>query len=555
MAALFDRLAGCLESESPRAYRLFACLLAVIFVAVGGDLIVLGAAPIAGPWDVMCMLDGAWRIVSGQVLYTDVHNPIGPLTYLLIVFGLKVAPPAVSSICYGTVLLLALLVPWAWQIARRRLPALLAFLFAAFIGVLLVAPRPLGYGVRETTYAMVYNRDGYALLSMFFLSIFLEPRGTRAGSALVSGLSSGTLLALMLYCKVTYFIVAVLSVPVAPLLCRPRSTSILAQLAAIAAAALGVYLFFHISTPAYLADVAAAGHVQSASMRIHLLFADLRAECLWSYLLLLFAGLWVASERARLRVALRSPGPWAVALWLMGAGLICQIGNAAQHGDDPLYLTAALVLVELYRRRDAEAVAAPATALRLMYATSLLVMLPLFAGGILGRDLASLGYATLWNLRERPHFDRSRLLHSERLADLRVPASTQHMTSYWPARDHPANINDGIDLLVRHLQAGDRVTTIAFANPFSFALGLLPARDANIFWDLGFSFDEQHAPAPRDFLGDASLVMVPRLADRSQGWNFDSADALMRLYGPYLRANFVLVDTSREWLLYRRRPV
>jgi len=181
-------------------------------------------------------------------------------------------------------------------------------------------------------------------------------------------------------------------------------------------------------------------------------------------------------------------------------------------------------------------------------------MLPLFAGGILGPDLASLGYATLWNLRDRPHFDSSRTLHSERLRDFRVPASTRHITAYWAARDHPARINDGIDLLRRHLQAGDRVTTIAFANPFSFALGLQPARDANIFWDLAFSFDERHAPEPGKFLGDASLVMVPRLADRSQGWNFDSADALMRIYGGYLRANFVLVDSSRVWLLYRRRP-
>jgi len=97
------------------------------------------------------------------------------------------------------------------------------------------------------------------------------------------------------------------------------------------------------------------------------------------------------------------------------------------------------------------------------------------------------------------------------------------------------------------------VTTIAFANPFSFALGLQPARDANIFWDLGFSFDESHAPKAGEFLGDASLIMVPRLVDRSRGWNFDSADALMRLYGGCLRSNFDLVGTSREWLLYRRR--
>jgi len=550
--AFLDRLARLLESESPRAYRLFGCLVAAIFIVISGDLIILGAAPIAAPWDVMCMLDGAWRMVSGQILYTDVHNPVGPLTYLLIAFGLKVAPPSVASICYGTVLLLAALVPWAWWIARPRLPAVLAFLFALFIGMLLVAPRPLGYGIRETSYAMIYNRDGYALLSMFLLEIFLERRGPRTGSAFLRGLSPGLLLALMLYCKVTYFVVATASVPLALLLYRRGWAWMVAQLASIVAVGLALFVLYRLSTLAYLTDVAAAGHVQSSAMRVHLLLADLRAESLWSYLVLLFAALWAWCARGHSPTAARS-APWRVAIWVILAGLVCQTGNAAQHGDDPLYVTAALLLVELYRRRDPVAVATAGSPSRLLYATSLLVMLPLFAGSILVADIASLGYATLWNLREAPHFDPSRLLHSERLRDFRVPAAASHVTSYWLASDHPGNINDGIDLLRMNLQSGDRVTTIAFANPFSFALGLQPARDANIFWDLGFSFDESHAPKASEFLGDASLIMVPRLVDRSRGWNFDSADALMRLYGGYLRSNFILIDTSREWLLYRRR--
>jgi len=106
------------------------------------------------------------------------------------------------------------------------------------------------------------------------------------------------------------------------------------------------------------------------------------------------------------------------------------------------------------------------------YTVALLLIIPLIAGPTLLRDAASFGYSSLWHLRERPHYDASRRLHSEQLQDFYVPASVTHITSYWPARDHPANINDGIDLLRRHLQAGDRVTTIAYTNPFTFALGL-----------------------------------------------------------------------------------
>lgn len=57
------------------------------------------------------------------------------------------------------------------------------------------------------------------------------------------------------------------------------------------------------------------------------------------------------------------------------------------------------------------------------------------------------------------------------------------------ARDNPAGINDGIDLLNGHLEKGDRVTTIANSKPLSFALGLKPARDGPLWWELNFSFN------------------------------------------------------------------
>jgi hypothetical protein len=172
---------------------------------------------------------------------------------------------------------------------------------------------------------------------------------------------------------------------------------------------------------------------------------------------------------------------------------------------------------------------------------------------ILARDLASCSYALLWNLKNRSSFDPSRSLHSAALADFRVPASTTHITGYWPARDHPANINDGIDLLRGHLIPGDRVTTLAYANPFSFALGLQPARDGPQWWDLNFSFDQKHYPSAESFLGSASLVMVLRPTDRTKGWSFETVDLMLELYSDYLQAHFERLDMSEHWILYRRR--
>jgi hypothetical protein len=167
--------------------------------------------------------------------------------------------------------------------------------------------------------------------------------------------------------------------------------------------------------------------------------------------------------------------------------------------------------------------------------------------------MASFAYAAVWNVKSRPAYAASRRLHSPRLQDFIIPESTQHITAYWPARDHPAMINNGIDLLQRHLRKGDRVTTLALTNPFSFALGLRPASDGPLWWDLNFSFDERHHPPAEQVLGESSLVMVPRLIDRSHGWSFETVDVLLRIYGDYLSARFVEVGATDTWVLYRRR--
>ena len=96
------------------------------------------------------------------------------------------------------------------------------------------------------------------------------------------------------------------------------------------------------------------------------------------------------------------------------------------------------------------------------------------------------------------------------------------------------------------------MTTIGFVNPFSFALGLQPARDGPQWWDLNFNFDEKHHPAAESFLGSATLVMIPRRTDPSQ-WDFETVDLMLGLYGDYLQSHFELLEVSDHWILYRRR--
>jgi len=555
IASSAEKLSQTLCSESILGYRRSGFALLAIFVVLELMLSVLGAPPVAGPWDMMVLLDGGWRIVNGQVPHTDFHNSIGSLTYLLVAFGMKIAAPSTSSITYGSALLLAFLLPWAWYIASARLPWAVAFVFVLFASFYLISPRPPSYGIRETTYAMIYNRQGYVLLSMLLLCVFLKPRDSAKQSASLEGLFVGLLLALLLYCKITYFLVAAALTLFAVILEARSRRWFLASVGAFAGVCVTFFTVFHINLHSYLIDIAAAGHSQSSAMRIKLLSRSLASNATWVYILIFCLGLWTWLEHWRGGARFSTRRSWLVVGSIVAAALLISSGNAAQDGgvDDPLYFVAAVVLLELFRRQKVEQVARSGTAIRCAYMASFVLMLPIFCGTILARDLASCAYVVAWDVERRPVFDALRRLHSGNLRDFYVPLSTKH-TAYWPASDHPARINDGIDLLQRYVQKGDRVTTFAFTNPFSFALGLTPARDSLLWWDLNFSFDRLHFPPAEDFLGDASLVMVPRLADRSSGCCFETTDLLFELYGDYLHAHFHELASTDTWVLYRRNP-
>jgi hypothetical protein len=548
-----ERLSQTLCSESSLGYRRSGVTLLLLLVSFGAILIVVGAAPVAGPWDMVALLDGGWRILNGQVPHTDFHNPIGPLTYLLVAFGMEIAAPSTSALAYGSILLLAFVSPMAWHISCKRLPWVVAFVFTLFMSLILVTPRPLGYEIRETTYAMIYNRQGYVLLSLLLLCVFLKPRDLAIQTPMLDGMLNGILLALLFYCKITYFLIAAGMILFAAILEYHQWRWFLVSALAFVGACGAFFLVFHINMYSYLSDIGVAGQSQSFAMRLKLMSEGLRTNATWIYMLIVCLCLWTWAA-ARPGKPQFSIFAWLAAGSILASAELISSGNANQGGgrDDPLYFVAAVVSLELFRRWNRNEATRRGTAARFTHTTSIVLLLPIFCGTILVRDLASCTYAAAWNIEKSSRLEASQRLNSVRLTDFLVPPSTDHITAYWPARDHPAKINDGIALLQKYMQKGDRVMAVAFANPFSFALGLTPARDYSLWWDLGFSFDQRHLPSAREFLGDASIVMIPRLADRTQGCCFETVDLLLGHYGEYLRANFHEQASSDTWVLLRR---
>ena len=157
---------------------LFLALLCVAVIA--GIVLMIGPTYIAAPWDVFVLIDGAWRICSGQIPHTDFHNPIGALVYAVFAFGMRIDGPSLQALAYGNSIFLSLVGLWTISICYKRLTPVFGLILTTFIVVLLAATRPLGYDVETTTYAMLYNRYGWALLSIVMIQLMLAPKSEAA---------------------------------------------------------------------------------------------------------------------------------------------------------------------------------------------------------------------------------------------------------------------------------------------------------------------------------------------------------------------------------------
>ncbi|HEY3258689.1 MAG TPA: hypothetical protein VGJ95_00225 [Pseudonocardiaceae bacterium] len=518
-------------------------------------------APIMAPWDVFILLDGGYRIMAGQAPGTDFANPIGPLTYGLVSLGMRLeSVPSLAAVSYGGVIFLPVVAVLAWRVSRVRLPAGYAAAFTVFLAVVVVAVRPLGYSPRTTTYAMLYNRYGWALYGILLLLVLLRPRRPGPPRAVIgAGLTLGVLLGLLFYCKISFLVAGLVAATLGWALgTLPRRPSLwLAAAAGFGAVATAMRLLFGVRVTHYLADLDSAAGAQDARQRMALLaHTIIDTTPVWLTTLVVLGSLYVAARGCAARPDPRLP---VAVLYILGSCVLIAAGDAPERGQLPALVVAGLLLVAHLKytlprwaggpRRPVLARRRP-TQLPTLLPVLLAVLLAAATGPIVGRDALALGksMALRGYVAQPPAGQR---LDGERLRDFVIPANSRWATAYRTANEVPAMINDGLAVLRRHVAAGDTVFTVALTDPFSFALSLPPNRGGPLWWDLGFDFDRTTHPDAEQLLGHTEWVMVP-LMTPGQGCCQETVRVMLDLYGPYLAAHFTEAERTSNWILLSR---
>ncbi|MBJ6123963.1 hypothetical protein [Microvirga splendida] len=469
--------------------------------------------------DLFIFLDGAHRIASGQVPNRDFHSALGPLSFYVPALGYWISGSMGGAMPTAMALTtLGLALPMIHIFSSRLRPSV-AIPYGLFLLLIVAVPMNLGESIASLSFAMFYNRIGWAVLSAL-LVMYLQPRQSSGRQDPLDALCAAALTLALVYTKATYGLVALAFL--AFMLFDPRQRRwALWSIGLIALSALVIEAFWQ-SSRAYLEDLMLASQVSGTRGIVDLSLAFIRH--LADYVLLAIFAILVLWRTRSVRDLLFF-GICA------GPGLMIQSQNSQPWGIITLFAGAAVATEILLRSRR------PAGHETLARGATLLLIAFLLPTGL--HCLIALGVhsvAAVAHVGEPFGLPRFEDL---RLTTLWVPGDRSFMTDYL------MSIREGGRILSELSVKPENVSVLDFANPFSAGVGLPPSRGDYAWLHWGRNINDLHHLPPEQLLGDVDVLMVPKA-----GIN---GIPLRNLYADYIREAFDPIRRTDLWTVYKRR--
>src|SRR5579871_4880886 len=408
------------ERSSSQASTFFLVGLALICAATT----LIGAVPThMFGHDTFIPLEIGWRVLHGQRPHVDFVSGWGPVWFLVEAAGLAIAKHSVDGLGYANAIMAVIVSGWAFLLGKQRLLPLWRVVFSLFLAALVVAPYPLGNSPLLSSAAMVYNRYGYALLGLILLECLEpgrdrelpgvpNPSSRRLGRGRVAedfcgGLSTGAVLSLALFLKVSYFLVgAVMIAVLAPLLIRLTTRRLAGIAAGFCAVSLAMLAYLRFDLLAMLRDLHMTGAARNTALTSEAIVNKIVSHPSMLLEVVLFA--WVSA----LLLSGRVPRWRGWRLLVTGIVIFCAdfaIMTTNQQWDGfPLCACFGIVVISDILREQQTQLASDGPSYRPLYAGALclgaLLFVPQFAG-----DLFGLGYGVWAKQAARNDVDIVRL--------------------------------------------------------------------------------------------------------------------------------------------------
>jgi hypothetical protein len=534
----------CLSRQLLSGHRATALFLITLLLAclvrAGGR----GLPVVVYGHDVICQLDGGWRVLNGQRPYLDFYPGFGPLMHLVVAAGLVISHYSARGLAYTSAMMGFFLGLWNYAIARNRLSTPGALLAGWFCALLVLAPFNIGEYFRNLTEAEVYNRYGYAFTSIVLIECF-GPASRKPRKALTD-VSSGLACGLLFFLKPTYFLVSAAFVFWACVMRGRAPRRLFAFFLGLSIVAAGFLFYLGGDVGAIYRDMHLQAQTRAAGpLSANLLPATLESLFFSTMLLGLawLIGLGVPAEsRGEWRPWVRAPYRQLACAGIVSVAGILLLSTNFQTTGFPLSAVFAIVLGDSVLAQMSNPTG-PANRDRTLFRLALLLVVSLASAPIVVANTAGLAYGIVKSYRKDP-WDTV-LFHSGVLKELRMIG----WSTPFDGVEYVTRVNDGLDLLQRSSRPDESVFSLDFSNPFSYGLQRRPAQGGSLWLYYRENFDDVHKVPPERMIGHADLIMVPKQPGDPAGFK-----GTWLVYGGFLTRHFNLAAESSHWYMYRRRP-
>lgn len=553
-----SRLHAAVERLRTLSYRSETRIIVSVLLAYAALLLLILLLPgrvYLGNYsnDFMIFVDGAYRIMVGQIPNQDFHTPLGPIAFLLPGLGLWAGDSMGAMMPIATAVFTIVFAPLLLYVVATRLPLGWALVFGMFMLLLVIVPLNPGDPPHRTSFAMFYNRFCWAMLSTLFLMILRDKSG--ALRPWLDATVMSALLLLMFYLKVNYAAVG-LAFTLGLVFLRDSRRAALLALVMTAVGVLLIELFWA-ATGHYIADIRVAAQASGTWRGSVFTLGRYVIDNLPDFILV--AGIMsVALLRgARTEYLL-------FALYMAAVGIVL-LNQSAQDVQIITLIPAALVAILAPGNISARDRFWPTLVGALVIAA--LVIPPT------ARNILALGYESLKAAQapsDDPFYEQLdgvvaqeggtpeltpslavlREVYRTGTADVETVNMLRHSLRRQPITqtEYLRSLAEARNILQGDPKLGGRVYTFDMANPLNALAGRTPPTGVDAWNHVRRTFSPDNYRAPELEFANADVVMWPKMPVE-----LTTFQAMRTLYGPYVESHYELVTESTYWRAYRRK--
>lgn len=502
-------------------------LATLLTTAICSALLVLPGATATSMYfnDILIFLDGAYRVVHGQVPNRDFHTALGPLNYYIPAFGYWLTGQLGMAMPVGMAALMLVTAPIMIHVLGSRMRSRIGVPLAIFLMLLLATPMNTGEIPSKISFAMFYNRIGWVLLGIL-LVMHLQPERPVRGQGWIDAAAAAALTMVLVYTKMTYGVVA-LGFLVLLLLQRTQRSWAAGAIALCGLIALVVEAIWG-GTQAHINDLVVATKVSGViepyiyvlsflrTSGEYVVFALIAGLALWRrpyFTDFLFYGFCASAGFALLNQNFQIVG---IVSMLAGVAVAAEILLRPQKAGPSRMMQTAI------------------------YGAPFAIVVLLLPIGL--SSAAAIGVHTAAAVKRAGVTLDTPNGKGLRIVNILDKGQFNFYSNYGQT------LGNGAALLASLGASASPVLVMDFVSPFTSLAGLPPPEGGPAWMHDNRNFDlEFHLPA-EEMLGGVDVIMIPA-NPVAEG----TTEKMQQIYGPYLERHFRLAKTNEFWSLYQRR--